>query len=482
MKVPEHSTNKKSYKRQRRKLTEALLEAQYALRKAKKGPVLVLISGNDEAGKAEAIYGFYNTLDNRYLNTRAFALPQGVEQQMPHLWRYWISLPKPARLGFYLGSWYHQPQIRYCRGEIDLPALRRQMEEIARFERLLTGEGIALVKLWLQVEGPVKPAGRFASGEQTVAMREWGSFSDADYACVQDSFQLISTLTSTEAAPWITVSGDDEHERDIRVGQIVLQRTQQLLEAGPGKMPTASWQPAPLTQLQQLDYDRKLDKARYKERLAHYQARLRELVRHPAFAGRSLLLVFEGTDAAGKGGAIRRISQCLDPRYMRVHGTRAPTSEERHQPYLLRFWKRVPLPGRVAIFDRSYYGRVLVERVEGFCTRREWQRAYDEINDFEVQLQAAGTLVLKFWLAITPEEQLRRFQARAESPLKRHKLSDEDWRNRDQWPQYEQALNDMVERTSTVTAPWHVIPAEDKRHARIQTLEVVCTELQNALK
>ncbi|MEZ2745166.1 polyphosphate:AMP phosphotransferase [Halopseudomonas bauzanensis] len=480
--MPERSISKGTYKQQHRQLTEALLEAQYALRKANKGPVLVLISGNDEAGKAEIIYRFYESLDNRYLNTRAFALPQGVEQRMPHLWRYWISLPKPARLGFYLGSWYHQPQIRYCRGELDLATLRAQMEDIARFERLLADEGIALVKLWLQVERPAESEAGSASSEQTVAMREWGSFSEADYARVQDSFQLISALTSTDASPWITVSGDDEHERDLRVGRIVLERTQQLLAAGPGKMPTTPWRPAPLTQLQQLDYDRKLDKARYKEQLAHYQARLRELVRQPAFAERSLLLVFEGTDAAGKGGAIRRISQCLDPRYMRVHGTRAPNSEERHQPYLLRFWKRVPLPGQVTIFDRSYYGRVLVERVEGFCTRREWQRAYGEINDFEAQLQAAGTLVVKFWLAITPEEQLQRFQARAESPLKRYKLTDEDWRNRDQWPQYEQALNDMVERTSTATAPWHVIPAEDKRHARIRTLELVCAALQKALK
>src|SRR5690554_5738320 len=185
IKMPEYSLSKKELKQKNAELSEALLEAQYVLRKAQKGPVLILISGNDEAGKAELIYRFYELLDNRYLNTRAFALPQGIEQQMPHLWRYWISLPKVGRLGFYLGSWYHQPQIRYCRGEIDLPALRRQMEEVARFERLLTGEGIALVKLWLQVEGPVKPAGRFASGEQTVAMREWGSFSDADYACVQ---------------------------------------------------------------------------------------------------------------------------------------------------------------------------------------------------------------------------------------------------------------------------------------------------------
>lgn len=479
--MPEYSLSKKELKQKNAELSEALLEAQYALRKAQKGPVLILISGNDEAGKAELIYRFYELLDNRYLYTRAFALPQGIEQQMPHLWRYWISLPKVGRLGFYLGSWYHQPQIRYCRDEITTLTFQHQMEDIARFERLLTDEGITLVKLWLQVDKP-PPSRTPDDGEKTVAMREWGDFSSADYARVLASTQLVSALTSTPQAPWITVPSNNEHYRDIHVGEIVLRQIRQLLDANHDKVTSSPWQPAPLTQLQKLDYTLRLDKAEYKERLQYYQSLLRELVQHPNFADRSLLLVFEGTDAAGKGGTIRRITQCLDPRYMRVHGTRAPTSEERQQPYLLRFWKRVPLPGHITIFDRSYYGRVLVERVEGFCSRRDWQRAYGELNDFEAQLHASGTLVLKFWLAITPEEQLQRFQARAQSPLKRYKLTDEDWRNREQWPQYEQAMNDMVEHTDTAKAPWHVIPAEDKRYARIQTLKVLCTALQFALK
>lgn len=476
--MPELRSSKAAYKQQRRELTENLLEAQYALREAGEGPLLIVISGNDEAGKAEVIYRFYEELDNRYLTTRAFTLPQGVERRMPHLWRYWISLPKPARLAFYLGSWYHQPQIRYCRGEIDLPTLHQQMTDIARFEQLLADEGVGLLKLWLEVRQPGAPE---PDAEATVAMREWGHISSADQALVDESFQLISSLTATDAAPWVRVPSDDALYRDIQIGQLVLERMQQMLAQPPAQPAAAPWSPAPLTRLQQVDYRRTLDKDQYNEQLRHYQARLRELVRHPGFADRSLLLVFEGTDAAGKGGAIRRISQCLDPRFLRVHGTRAPTAEEQRQPYLLRFWKRVPLPGQVVIFDRSYYGRVLVERVEGFCKPEEWQRAYGEINDFERQLQAAGTLVVKIWLAITPEEQLKRFQARAASPLKRYKLTEEDWRNRDQWPHYEQAMNDMVERTGTASAPWHVVSAEDKRHARVETLAIICGALQRAL-
>src|SRR5690606_20496925 len=478
--MPELRSSRAAYKQQRRELAENLLEAQYALREAGKGPLLIVISGNDEAGKAEVIYRFYEELDNRYLTTRAFTLPQGVERRMPHLWRYWISLPKPARLAFYLGSWYHQPQIRYCRGEIDLSALRQQMTDIARFEQLLADEGVGLLTLWLEVSQPGTPASE-APAEAAVAMREWGHLSSADQARVDESFQVISSLTATDAAPWIRVASDDAPSRDIRIGQLVLERMQQMLGQPPIQPAAAPWDTEPLTRLQQVDYRRTLDEDQYTEQLRHYPARLREPVRHPEFADRSVLLVFEGTDAAGKGGAIRRISQCLDPRILRVHGTRPPTAEEQRQPCLLRFWKRVPLPGQVVIFDRSYYGRVLVERVEGFCSPADWQRAYGEIKDFENQLQAAGTLVVKIWLAITPEEQLRRFQARAASPLKRYKLTEEDWRNRDQWPHYEQAMNDMVERTSTATAPWHLVSAENKRHARIETLAIICAALQRAL-
>ena len=218
------------------------------------------------------------------------------------------------------------------------------------------------------------------------------------------------------------------------------------------------------------------------KQLEHYQQLLRELIRHPRFARRSLLLVFEGSDAAGKGGTIRRITQCLDPRLLRVHGTRAPTEEERKQPYLMRFWRRIPAPGHIVVFDRSYYGRVLVERVEGFCNPEQWQRAYGEINDFEHQLKQAGTLVIKFWLAITPQEQLDRFEAREESPLKRYKLTDEDWRNREQWPAYRDAVHDMLEFTDSKESPWHVVSSENKRHGRIQALKIVCETLQKALK
>jgi len=475
----------KSLKKQREALCEDLLEAQFELQKANLGPVLLLVSGNDLAGKAELIYTFYEWLDNRYLNTRAFTLPQGIERKMPRLWRYWRSLPPAGTLGFYLGSWYHQPLIQLSRGRMSDTRFKSEMEQVTRFENQLAAEGVTLLKLWLHLDDD--HAQHYPPREQqkqydSLAMREWGEFSTTEYTKVREAAKRMSELTSTTIAPWIQVASSDAEARDLYVGKLLLKAIKQKLQGKDAVPEEHDWEPSKIDRLEQLDYDHELKKDVYKRELEHYQHRLRDLARHPAFQKSSLLLVFEGADAAGKGGTIRRITHCLDPRMLRVHGTRAPTEEERSQPYLLRFWRRIPAPGKVVVLDRSYYGRVLVERIEGFCSDLRWQQAYGEINDFEAQLHKAGTLIIKFWLAITPEEQLSRFEDREKSPTKRYKLTDEDWRNRDKWSDYVNAMNDMVENTATPQAPWHVIPSTDKRYARIQALRIVCDTLQKRLK
>ena len=479
----EDKASNKQRKAEREQLREELLEAQFELNRQQKGPVLLLISGNDFAGKAEVIHSFYEWLDNRYLHTRAFSLPQGIERRMPRLWRYWRTLPPSGELGFYLGSWYHQPLMQLSRGKLSNNRFQSQMQDIARFEQLLCDGGAAVLKIWLhltddQQDKHQPPAPALL--RQTVAMREWGDFSAADYEKVRAGASLMSELTSTERAPWVRVSASDPHQRDMQIGQLVLQTIQHHLQSKAAEPVPATWRSAVDNRLQQLDYQQTLDKAEYQRQLQYWQTRLRNLMQHPRFARRSLLLVFEGSDAAGKGGTIRRITQCIDPRLLRVHGTRAPTDEERRMPYLWRFWRRIPAPGNVVVFDRSYYGRVLVERVEGFCSDADWQRAYGEINDFERQLSDSGTLVIKFWLAISEEEQLKRFQEREDSAVKRYKLTEEDWRNRKRWPAYVEAMNDMLENTSSVDVPWHLVVSEDKRHARIETLKILCRQLARA--
>jgi polyphosphate kinase 2 (PPK2 family) len=212
-----------------------------------------------------------------------------------------------------------------------------------------------------------------------------------------------------------------------------------------------------------------------------WQGRLNLLTRHPKFKGRSVVLVFEGQDAAGKGGAIRRIMGALDARIYQGVPIAAPTEEERAQPYLWRFWRHMPRRGRFTIFDRSWYGRVLVERVESFCSDGDWVRAYPEINDFERQLVDNGTILVKFWLQISKEEQLRRFREREKTSFKRFKITAEDWRNREKWKQYHRAVCDMIERTSTEVAPWTLVAANDKYKARIDVLKTVVRSIESAL-
>ena len=226
---------------------------------------------------------------------------------------------------------------------------------------------------------------------------------------------------------------------------------------------------------------KKISKKEFEEELEKYQGKLNLLTRHVNFKKLSIVVVFEGHDAAGKGGSIRRITQALDARQFRVIPVAAPTEEERVQPYLWRFWRNIPRKGRFAIFDRSWYGRVLVERVEGYCKHADWMRAYGEINDFEEQLQRNKTMVIKFWLSISQEEQLRRFKEREKISFKRFKITDEDWRNREKWSDYEVAVCDMIDRTSTEIAPWTMVEANDKQFARIKVLRTLCERIEKAL-
>jgi polyphosphate kinase 2 (PPK2 family) len=231
-----------------------------------------------------------------------------------------------------------------------------------------------------------------------------------------------------------------------------------------------------------LDMSRAVDRSSYEPALAKAQMRLFELTHSRDFDGRALICAFEGNDAAGKGGAIRRLTGALDARHYQVVQVGAPTEEERAQPYLWRFWRQLPRRARVTIFDRSWYGRVLVERVEGFCSEADWLRAYAEINDFEDQLVAAGTVVVKFWLSISKDEQLVRFQAREAEPHKRFKITADDWRNRERWDDYERAVCDMVDRSSTEIAPWTLVEANNKLFARIKVLTTLADRLEAALE
>ena len=293
------------------------------------------------------------------------------------------------------------------------------------------------------------------------------------------------TDTSTSHAPWYPIASADERYRDYTIGRgladAIRERLQQAVPKIPAMVAATETDVAGPSILDSLDLSQSLPQNAYKKRLKKARQRLTDLTLSKKFEKRSLVAVFEGNDAAGKGGGIRRVVQALDPRMTRVIPIAAPNDEERAQPYLWRFWQRIPAKGRVTIFDRSWYGRVLVERVEGFASKDEWTRAYEEIRDFESQLTDYGVVVVKFWLSIDKDEQLRRFEERKKVGYKRYKITDEDWRNREKWDAYAQAVHDMVERTGTRNAPWILVEANDKYFARVKVLETLGQCLEDAL-
>jgi polyphosphate:AMP phosphotransferase len=351
---------------------------------------------------------------------------------------------------------------------------------------MLAEEGVLLLKIWLHISGGEnKRRGKRTAleegGRHVIEHRGWKRTRGEIVAVAE----RMAQETSTGWAPWVVVPSDNPYYRDVVVGQTILEAVRKRLSAP--ALPATVSAPAPIppidgrTVLDGLDLGNGLQADDYRRQLADLQQQLARMTDHKRFRKAGIVAVFEGNDAAGKGGSIRRVAMSIDPRRVRVHSIAAPSDEEKAQPYLWRFWRRLPGLGHVAIFDRSWYGRVLVERVEGFCAESAWLRAYREINDFEAELAAHGLLVVKFWLAISKEEQLRRFKERENTPFKRYKITDEDWRNREKWDAYALAVNDMVDRTSTEYAPWTLVEAEDKRHARVKVLRTLCDRLETVL-
>jgi len=479
-----HKLAKSAYKEAVPALRAALLEAQVDLQEGKKVPVIVLISGQDGAGKGETINVLYEWMDPRFISTLAFSTPSDEERERPTMWRYWRSLPPKGRVGIFAGSWYSEPIRERIEGELSLKELDARADQINRFEAMLVNEGAIVLKFWFHLtkEGQRKRLKALESDPHTAwRVTQWNWDRLKTYDQLQDVAGHLLRMTNTAWAPWVVVEGTDDRYRSLTVGQTLLKAIQQKLASTEAPRSLA----APMVRvdtdgrnvLSHLNLKLALDEKKYESELAKWQGRLAELMRDPRFKSRSLVCAFEGADAAGKGGAIRRIGAALDARQYQVIPVAAPTEEERGQPYLWRFWRHLPRQGRVTIFDRTWYGRVLVERVEGFCAEDDWLRAYSEINDFEHELAESGVIVVKFWLQISQAEQLRRFKEREAIAFKRFKITQEDWRNREKWDTYQQAICDMVERTSTGNAPWTLVEANDKSYARVKILRTLCERL-----
>ena len=483
-----HKLAKSAYRDAVPALRAALLAAQVDLFEKHKTPVVVLISGQDGAGKGETINVLYQWMDPRFISTLAFSQPNDEERERPPMWRFWRSLPPKGRVGIFAGSWYSDPIRERILGEISVKELDARAEQINRFEAMLVNEGALVLKFWFHLtkEGQKQRLKSLSSDPRTAwRVTQWNWDRLKTYDQLQDVAGHLLRITNTAAAPWVVVEGADDRYRSMTVGQVLLKEMQnKLAHVEPPRAPMPPMVRVDLdgrNVLSELDLTLALPDKSYKDQLAKWQGRLSELVRDERFKGRSLVCAFEGADAAGKGGAIRRIAAALDARQYQVTPVAAPTDEEKEQPHLWRFWRHLPRHGHVAIFDRTWYGRVLVERVEGYCTEADWLRAYSEINDFEHEMIEAGVVVVKFWLQISQAEQLRRFKEREKIEFKRFKITQEDWRNREKWDAYQQAICDMVERTSTGNAPWTLVEANDKNYARVKILRTLCERIEAEL-
>lgn len=484
-----HHIDKAQYKREAPALREALLEAQYNLAERKDAAVIIVIAGVDGAGKGDTVNLLNEWMDPRKIATHAFGPPNDEARRRPPMWRYWQALPPKGEIGIFFGSWYSDPLRRRTHDDITQESLDSTLTEIVRFEEMLADEGVLLIKFWFHLSKDSQKA-RIKALQKDPDTRWRVTEQDIRHLKHYDAFRKtaghVLNETGTAAAPWTIIEGLDAHYRNLSAGNYILQVIKQHLAADstpPQKTPAPALH-EPLDHLQilaTLDLGKRLDKDDYEVELQKYQRKLNLLTRDERFKNIAITLVFEGADAAGKGGSIRRITQAMDARIYNVIPIAAPTEEERAQPYLWRFWRNIPGQGELAIFDRSWYGRVLVERVEGLCSEQDWMRAYAEINDFEQQLVRHDGLVIKFWLQISQEEQLKRFEARQQVAYKRFKITEEDWRNRGKWQAYQTAASDMIDRTSSDDAPWVLVEANDKHFARIKVLSTLCERLQQAL-
>ncbi|MBR1390799.1 MAG: phosphate--AMP phosphotransferase [Lachnospiraceae bacterium] len=481
---------KKEYKKRMDELQPKLSRLQRDC-KEKKIPILIVFEGLGAAGKGTLINGLIEPLDPRGFQVYTTAVETKEEKMKPFLWRFWTRIPSAGRIAIFDRSWYRRVLVDRFDGLTSPEQLDYAFGEIASFEKQLTDDGAVIIKFFGHISKHEQHK-RFEKlrSEKKTAWRV--TKADLERNKQYDKYlhmnEEMLEKTDFEYAPWHILECTDRQYAIAKMTEIVVSALEQALaerehipaeENGEEK---AERQELATSVLAGVDLSKTMDKETYRKELAHLQKRLGELHNELYKYRIPVVLAFEGWDAGGKGGAIKRLTQALDPRGYAVHPVSSPTEEEKMHQYLWRFWKNFPKDGHVAIFDRSWYGRVMVERIEGFCTTEEWKRAYHEINEMEEQLAMHGTIVIKFWMHIDKDEQERRFKERQENPEKQWKITDEDWRNRAKWDEYVTAVDEMLLRTSTTYAPWVIVEADSKYYARIKVLKTVVEAIEARLE
>ena len=455
-------------------------------------PVILVFEGMGAAGKGVQINRLIQALDPRGFDVYACDRPTEDEQMRPFLWRYWTKTPAKGRIAVFDRSWYRSVQVDRFDGLTREDKLGDAYQDILSFEKQLCDDGTVIMKFFLYIDkDEQKKRFKKLEGSKETSWRvteeDWNRNKDFDRYLKMNEEMLEKT--DTDYAPWVIIEAVDKDYAALKIVSTVMDRLEYELEhRSPEDGKQAQRQESKTRErfkngvLSGIDLSKSLTEEEYKTRLKKLQKRLAELHSELYRLRIPVVIGFEGWDAGGKGGAIKRLTSNLDPRGYRVNPTAAPNDIEKVHHYLWRFWNSVPKAGHIAIFDRTWYGRVMVERIEGFCSEAEWRRAYQEINEMESHMANAGAVVLKFWLHIDKDEQERRFKERQANPAKQWKITDEDWRNREKWDQYEEAVNEMLIRTSTTYAPWIVVEGNDKRYARVKVLQTVVDALEKKVK
>jgi polyphosphate:AMP phosphotransferase len=455
-------------------------------------PVLVVFEGLSAAGKGTLINRLIQPMDPRGFKVSCIRDPNGEERLRPFLWRFWNRTPSADRMAIFDRSWYRTILEQEVSGELGMEGLAKAYIDIRSFERQLFDSGTLIVKFHLQVSKDEQSRRLAAIQENpSTAWRVTKEVLERHkrYDIYFPAIERMLTVTNQPEAPWTVIDADDldaATESTMESLALRLESFITLVEMGKLKVPAPKSNEMPYfanaPKISAAKMENSLDNDAYLELLEERQSRIHELQSEAYRRRIPVVIVYEGQDAAGKGGNIRRLTQRMDPRGYEVIPVAAPNDLELAHHYLWRFWKEFPKAGHVTIFDRSWYGRVLVERIEGFCKKGDWKRAYGEINEMEENFYHFGCVLIKFWIQIDKKEQLRRFRSREESTRKRWKLNEEDWRNREKWELYEEAAQEMIDRTHTSYAPWTIIEGNCKRLARIQALETVIEAISERLE
>ncbi len=490
------SYTSKEYKKLEPMLHMKLFELQKKCEELKI-PVLITLAGLDGTGRGEIVNSLSTWFDAKKMRTHTFWHSTEEAATRPEAWRFWINLPARHEVGIFMGGWYGEPIRLASTNEISEQALFNILSKRVEMERVLANDGYAIIKFWLHIDK------KEHSKRQEKRRKEKGAYhfskyeekSESDYDSLVNTMAKAIPLTDREYAPWCIVDAYDKNFRNVTIARALIQSMEHAIEkkmAVKNNIENISENDISeelklennenyITILDRVDLTKSIEKDVYKKELEDLQNDVFKLSYKAFKLGISSTIIFEGVDAAGKGGAIRRLSSAIDARITRLIPISSPTDEELARHYLWRFWRHVPMSGYVTIYDRSWYGRVLVERVEGYAKPEEWKRAYSEINDFEEQLVDNKNILIKFWLQISSDEQLARFKDREDTPWKNYKITSDDWRNRDKSSDYNIAADEMFMRTDTLAAPWHIIPGESKLYARIEVLKIYREALRKAL-